>query len=781
VINFKHPILNRESAKHHLTKAAVIALAVPTLALSMTTPVTAETVKKSDSKPAKSKTSATQNVPSSEERITALNEMTVSDKQLHIDNWLTEDTDAIPVQKRTELGRLTKTTPLAGSIIDQQELQTVKYVDLLREQLARIPGVSMQRNIRIADGGKSYTNGAVDGFMVGSPSNGNTTNNTDTINPKEIAAMEVIRGPASVLFPSNAIGGTINIITKDPTDHPEYSLSQEIGSYDYFRTQGSASGTLKNTAINDIGYFAAVSALKYNPWRDRSKSERLSGTGKIVLHPDDVSKLTLRFDYTDWYQENAGSLTRQQWVDNWEQVNPATPNLYQQFKFVSGLASYKRKIGDGGELEVSFSKRDKRGTDAFPGGGGGATGSTEQHVDTRQNNAHTVYRQDFDFIKSRVYTGVDVLNGYQDVEIWNRTPNGLAATNKASASLFNETQIAPFMQYEFSPMNGLFNSGFLSSLDNLRFNFGLRYEDIQQRYTQTYNATGGALSSQRQEYNKLIKKGGLSYEYVHDHTLWFGVADGWLVPGASSNVTAIYPNNNVKPESSITKQLGLRGFFRDQGFSYDVAAFETNIDDYIASVLCSDNPSVCGAAWSRLPDTIVTRGVRSANAAKTTASYSGNPGKVTVRGFETSLSYQPHEMIKFDVAHTLNFNFWNNYNAGAVKLSGVSMIGAPKHHVNGRITVYPVKNLNVELEADYLSRYQTNIQNTNSYSRPMLFNLRSSYQYQNWTVSLQALNLLNTKYSSRVTSNANNTQTYLGIAGISDSPFQIRAGVEYNY
>lgn len=190
---------------------------------------------------------------------------------------------------------------------------------------------------------------------------------------------------------------------------------------------------------------------------------------------------------------------------------------------------------------------------------------------------------------------------------------------------------------------------------------------------------------------------------------------------------------------------------------------------------------MCGAAWSNLPDTIVTRGVRSANAAKTTASYLGNPGKVTVRGFETSLSYQPHEMIKFDVAHTLNFNFWNNFNAGAVKLSGVSMIGAPKHHVNGRVTVYPVKNLSVELEADYLSRYQTNIQNTNSYSRPMLFNLRSSYQYQNWTVSLQALNLLNTKYSSRVTSNANNTQTYLGIAGISDSPFQIRAGVEYNY
>ncbi|MFI3218692.1 MAG: hypothetical protein QX189_06170, partial [Methylococcales bacterium] len=101
MINFKHPTLNIESARPDFTKAAIIALAIPALALSMTTPATAETVKKSDSKTAKTKTSTAQNVPSSEERITALNEMMVSDTKAHIDSWLTEDTDAIPVQKRT--------------------------------------------------------------------------------------------------------------------------------------------------------------------------------------------------------------------------------------------------------------------------------------------------------------------------------------------------------------------------------------------------------------------------------------------------------------------------------------------------------------------------------------------------------------------------------------------------------------------------------------------------------------------------------------------------------
>ncbi|MFI3220354.1 MAG: TonB-dependent receptor, partial [Methylococcales bacterium] len=325
---------------------------------------------------------------------------------------------------------------------------------------------------------------------------------------------------------------------------------------------------------------------------------------------------------------------------------------------------------------------------------------------------------------------------------------------------------------------GVFKDGFLASMDNLRFNFGLRYEDFQQHYYQTYNSAGGVLKNSGQNFNKLIKKGGLDYEYVKDHTLWFGVADGWLVPGASTNVTAQYPNENVTPESSITKQLGLRGFFREQGLTYDITAFETNIDNYIASVLCSDNPSMCNG-WAKLPNTITTGRVTTVNTAKTTASYTGNPGKVTVRGFETSLAYQPHDMVKFSVAHTLSWNVFNNYNAGAVKLNGVTMSISPKHHVNGRIAVYPIKGLNVELEADYLSRYYTNVQNTDTYARPMLFHLRSSYQWQNWTLSLQALNLLNTKYAARVSANAQNVQSYSGYP--SDGPFQFRAGIEYRF
>lgn len=696
--------------------------------------------------------------------------MQVTAKPVYLNNWLTEDAGAYKiVQERTKLGQLTKTAPFAGSIIDQEELETVKYVDILRDQLSRIPGNSQVRNLRIPDGGKSYTNNLLDGMMVQSPLTQNFTF-LDQFNPQEIERIEVIRGPGSVLYPSNGIAGAFNLITKDPSKTHEFWLSQEFGIYDLFRTQGSASGTFKSP-INDIGYTAGFSALETNGWRDRNNSQRASASGKLVFHPDDASKLTLRLKHVDYYQENAGTLTKQQFDSNWQQANPGMKNLYQDFEYLTGVASYKRRIGAGGELEVSFSRREQNGVDANPGGGSSASSTTENHIDYAENNAHTVYRQDFDFVKSRVYTGLDIINGYQNVQIWNRTANGFTPTSLASSTAYNETQIAPFMQYEFSPLNGLFGQNTLfSSLDNLRFNFGLRYEDYQQEYRQTYFASGANLNSGTPENKRLIKKGGLSYEYVKDHVVWFGAADGWLAPGASSNVTATYPNFDVTPEDSITKQLGLRGFFRDQELSYDITAYETNISNYIASVLCSDNPNAC-PGWSKLP----------AGSAKTTASFSGNPGAVTARGFETSLSYQPHQLVKFSVAHTLTWNMWDTYTSGATKLQGVTLASSPKHHVNGRVTVYPLPNWNVELETDYISRYYTNVQNTDTYQRPMLFNLRSNYKWRDWTLSLQAINLLNTKYSSRVASNAANVQSYTGLAGIGDGPFTFRAGIQYQF
>lgn len=54
-----------------------------------------------------------------------------------------------------------------------------------------------------------------------------------------IAKIEITKGAASVLYGTNALAGTVNIITKQATGKPFYSVTAEGGDVDYFRTSAS--------------------------------------------------------------------------------------------------------------------------------------------------------------------------------------------------------------------------------------------------------------------------------------------------------------------------------------------------------------------------------------------------------------------------------------------------------------------------------------------------------------------------------------------------------------
>lgn len=56
--------------------------------------------------------------------------------------------------------------------------------------------------------------------------------------------MEVLKGPASVLFGSLEPGGVVNTITRKPLSEPYYNLAFEVGNYGYFQPSLDLSGPL---------------------------------------------------------------------------------------------------------------------------------------------------------------------------------------------------------------------------------------------------------------------------------------------------------------------------------------------------------------------------------------------------------------------------------------------------------------------------------------------------------------------------------------------------------
>jgi iron complex outermembrane receptor protein len=64
------------------------------------------------------------------------------------------------------------------------------------------------------------------------------------INMANVQAVEVVKGPASVLYGRSEPGGLINVVSKPIAAVPELSLEQTVGQYGLSRTSVEASGAL---------------------------------------------------------------------------------------------------------------------------------------------------------------------------------------------------------------------------------------------------------------------------------------------------------------------------------------------------------------------------------------------------------------------------------------------------------------------------------------------------------------------------------------------------------
>jgi iron complex outermembrane receptor protein len=88
-----------------------------------------------------------------------------------------------------------------------------------------------------------------------------------------VERIEVVKGPASVLFSAAAPGGVINTVTKQPLAQPAYAASLTYGSFGQRRATADATGPLG--ARGRLRYRAIVGYEKANSFRDYQHSENV--------------------------------------------------------------------------------------------------------------------------------------------------------------------------------------------------------------------------------------------------------------------------------------------------------------------------------------------------------------------------------------------------------------------------------------------------------------------------------------------------------------------------
>ncbi|MET0906789.1 MAG: TonB-dependent receptor [Tardiphaga sp.] len=123
-----------------------------------------------------------------------------------------------------------------GSLVDA--LRTVPGVDISENG-----GPGGTANVRLRGANTGQTLVMIDGIRVNDPTAASGDFEFAMFAPSAIDRIEVLRGPQSALYGSDAMGGVINIITKKGAGPAQFNLRTEAGSYGTVVTQGSLIGT----------------------------------------------------------------------------------------------------------------------------------------------------------------------------------------------------------------------------------------------------------------------------------------------------------------------------------------------------------------------------------------------------------------------------------------------------------------------------------------------------------------------------------------------------------
>ncbi len=198
-------------------------------------------------------------------------------------------------QQRDEAGQ-------AITVIDRAALERTQ-TNVISDILRTVPGVRVARNggvggvtsTFIRGGESSQTLVLIDGARINDPSSPNAAFDFGSLLTGNIGRVEVLRGPNSVIWGSQAIGGVVNIQTLEPTEALAVNARAEYGYRNTAEAQANVSGT-SGIASGSIGggifRTDGISALAAGTERDGYRN--VSANGKLKLAFTDALSLDLR-------------------------------------------------------------------------------------------------------------------------------------------------------------------------------------------------------------------------------------------------------------------------------------------------------------------------------------------------------------------------------------------------------------------------------------------------------------------------------------------------------
>lgn len=383
--------------------------------------------------------------------------------------------------------------------------------------------------------------------------NGNRpgTVNLAKIPTDDIERIEIVKGPSSVLYGTSAMGGVVNIITKQGKGNFHGSVGAEGGSWDYWKTMVELGGIKSG-----FDYYLSGS-LSGNGNYQTPDEGTLKNTGAKY------ESVSTRLGYTFLNNQHV-SLGLQHWKGR--DIGSPGPT------YNSDPDDYTDKSRDGFDLEyktdtlnakyyLTYNRDDSYTTD---GGMTSGPGNSVRFASASRNQGASIQNV-FPIGDQRIIVGGQ----------WDR----IAVDTSTSGGV-------PYYPDSRFDNLALFTEGRVSLLDKkLLLNIGVRYDHFDNEIISTPGIT---MTAQTQSLDHVTTRGGIVYKLIDSLSLKGSIGTAFRAP-APLELAADYNtawgrtigNPGLKPEKSITYEAGFE--YAKDLFKGGFAFFHTEFDDKIVT------------------------------------------------------------------------------------------------------------------------------------------------------------------------------------------------------
>ncbi len=414
------------------------------------------------------------------------------------------------------------------TVIDREEIER-KQAQTVTELLNSAPGIMLVNNGGRGKSSTIYLRGTnsdqvlvmIDGIKVGSTTSGATA--FEHLAVDQIERIEIVRGPRSSLYGSEAVGGVIQIFTRKGSDGLKPRFSAGIGSNDSHEVSVGASGG------NEDGWFSA-DISDYSTDGFNAKAPGSYGYNKDDDGYDNRSwALNGGYRFSDW------ASAQLHWTRNEGDNEYDGGSSFDDYSSENSLETLGGTLSlapaDNWNLDLTLGRSKDDSTQY-------GDGDYQSHIDTERDTASIVSKHDLNESNELTW-GVDYQNDKVD------SSNDYTETSRDNTGVFGLYQL------------------YYGAQD---LAFSLRTDDNEQ--FGRHNTGSVAWGIQIDPDLRLFASYGTAFKAPTLNDLYWP-DQGWYKG-----------NPDLKPEESKTLEIGISGTHADVNWSANL--YQTEIENLIA-------------------------------------------------------------------------------------------------------------------------------------------------------------------------------------------------------